>query len=145
MQLYALQVLASRLAVPRAILECYRPLFRCLSLEQAEEVLLPALVRVVKRLPEVMLPVMEAVLEMLEVHLTDYAVVTISELLPQLRHPKEAVRYLSRYPVDGLQIMSFLARIQCKHCSHAANTEVWLVGLQGWLSSMHSKARSEDL
>ena len=85
-------MLASRVAVPKSILECYRPLFRCLSSEQAEGVLLPTLVRAVKRLPEVMLPVMESVLEMLELHLTDYATVIISELLPQLRHAKEGVR-----------------------------------------------------
>ena len=89
---YALQVLPSRTPVPEAVLECYRPLFRCLSPEQAEGVLLPTLVRAVKRLPEIMLPVMEAVLEMLELHLTDYAISVLSELLPQLRHTKEGVR-----------------------------------------------------
>ena len=85
-------MLASRVAVPKAVLECYRPLFRCLSQEQAEGVLLPALVRVVKRLPEIMLPVMEAVLEMTEVHMTSSAIVLVNELLPQLRHAKEGVR-----------------------------------------------------
>ena len=86
-------MLGSRVAVPKAVLECYRPLLGCLSTEQAEGVLMPVLVRAVKRLPEIMLPVMEAVLEMLELQLTDYATVVISELLPQLRHAKEGVRY----------------------------------------------------
>ena len=85
-------MLPSRTPVPQAVLECYRPLFRCLSLEQAEGLLLPALVRAAKRLPEIMLPVMEAALEMLELHLTDYATNILTELLPQLRHTKEGVR-----------------------------------------------------
>ena len=89
----AVQVLSSRVAVSKAVLACYRPLLRNLSLEQTETVLLPALVRVVKRLPEIMLPVMEAVFQMLEVQLTDQATVLIQELLPQLRHAKETVRY----------------------------------------------------
>ena len=89
----AMQVLSSRVAVSKAVLACYRPLLRSLSLEQTETVLLPALVRVVKRLPEIMLPVMEGVFQMLEVQLTDQAIVLIQELLPQLRHAKETVRY----------------------------------------------------
>ena len=89
----AVQVLSSRVPVSKAVLACYRPLLGSLSLEQTETVLLPALVRVVKRLPEIMLPVMEAVFQMLEVQLTDQATVLIQELLPQLRHAKETVRY----------------------------------------------------
>ena len=85
------------MAVPRAVLECYRPLLKCLSTDQAEGVLMPVLVRAVKRLPEIMLPVMEAVLEMLELHFTDHATIVISELLPLLRHAKEGVRYSSEH------------------------------------------------
>ncbi len=88
-----MQVLSSRVAVSNAVLACYRPLLSSLSSQQTETVLLPALVRVVKRLPEVMLPVMEVVFRMLEVQLTDQAIVLIQELLPQLRHAKETVRY----------------------------------------------------
>ena len=54
--------------------------------------LLPALLRVAKRLPEVMLPVMEAVFGMLDVELSSQSVSATRELLPQLRHAKEAVR-----------------------------------------------------
>ena len=85
-------MLSSRVAVPDAVLECYRPLFRGLSLDEVEMVLLPALLRVAKRLPEVMLPVTEAVFGMLEVELSLQSVSIARELLPQLRHAKEAIR-----------------------------------------------------
>ena len=91
-RLHSLQVLSSRVAVPDAVLECYRPLFRGLSLNEIEKVLLPALLRVAKRLPEVMLPVMEAVFGMLDAELSSQSVFIAQELLPQLRHAKEAVR-----------------------------------------------------
>ena len=80
------------MAVPNAVLECYRPLFRGLSLDEVEKMLLPALLRVAKRLPEVMLPVMEAVFGMLDVEMSSQSVSVTRELLPQLRHAKEAVR-----------------------------------------------------
>lgn len=85
-------MLASRTAVPLAVLECYRPLFRSLSWEQFEGSALPALLRVVKRLPDIMLPVMEAVFEMLDGEVTAQAGAIVKELLPQLRHVKETVR-----------------------------------------------------
>ena len=84
------------MAVPDAVLECYRLLFRGLSLDEIEMVLLPALLRVAKRLPEVMLPVMEAVFGMLDVELSSQSVSITRELLPQLRHAKEAVRCISQ-------------------------------------------------
>ena len=60
------------------------------------KILLPALLRVAKRLPEVMLPVMEAVFGMLDAELSSQSVSVTRELLPQLRHAKEAVRCIQQ-------------------------------------------------
>ena len=106
--LHCLQVLSSRVAVPDAVLGCYRPLFRGLSLDEIEKVLLPALLRVAKRLPEVMLPVMEAVFGMLDVELGSRSVSITRELLPQLRHANETVRCIPQYMLHCLLTSSTL-------------------------------------
>ncbi len=54
--------------------------------------LLPALLRVVKRLPEVMLPVADAVIGMLTLDLSPHGETLMRDLIQQFRHPKDTVR-----------------------------------------------------
>ena len=86
------QVLSAREAVPPAVLSAYRPLLAGLSREPFAEALLPALLRVVKRSPDAMLPVAEAALGMLTLDLSPHAEALMRDLEQQLRHQKESVR-----------------------------------------------------
>ena len=87
-----MQVLSSREAVPHVVLSAYRPLLAGMSRERFAEALLPALLRVVKRSPDVMLPVAEAVLGMLTLDLSLHAEALMKDLEQQLRHQKDSVR-----------------------------------------------------
>ena len=86
------QVLSAREAVPPAVLCAYRPLLAGMSRERFAEALLPALLRVVKRSPDAMLPVAEAALGMLTLDLSPHAEALMRDLEQQLRHQKESVR-----------------------------------------------------
>ena len=102
-----MQVLSSREAVPPAVLSAYRPLLAGLSRERFADALLPALLRVVKRSPDVMLPVAEAVLGLLTLDLSPHAEALMKDLEQQLRHQKESVRWVPL--VDAVASTSYLA------------------------------------
>ena len=94
LRLLLMQVLSSRDAVPPVVLSAYRPLLAGMSRESFAEALLPALLRVVKRLPDVMLPLAEAVLDMITLDLSSHAGAIMKDLEQQLRHQKESVRWV---------------------------------------------------
>lgn len=81
--------------MPAATLSAYRPLLAGVSPQGFAEMLLPALLRVVKRLPDIMLPVAEALLGMLTLDLSPHAEAIMRDLEQQLRHQKETVRCAS--------------------------------------------------
>jgi hypothetical protein len=87
-----MQVLSSREAVPAGVLAAYRPLLAGLTPQGFGKTLLPALLRVVKRLPDAMLPCAEALLGMLTLDLSPHGAALMRDLEQQLRHQKESVR-----------------------------------------------------
>jgi hypothetical protein len=64
-----------------------------LSAEGFATVLLPALLRVVKRLPDIMLPTAEAVIGRTTLDTSPQGELLMRDLVQQLRHQKDAVRY----------------------------------------------------
>lgn len=86
------QVLSARAPVPAAITKCYRPLLAHITPEAFAGTLLPALQRVVKRLPEVMLPVADALIGMMTLDLSPHGETLMKDLVQQFRHPKDTVR-----------------------------------------------------
>lgn len=89
---HPVQVLGARGPVPAVMIQCYKPLLVSLSAEAYATTLLPALLKVVKRLPEIMLPVTETVLSLLSQDLSPHAEALMKDLAQQLRQQKEAVR-----------------------------------------------------
>ena len=78
--------------MPAPIVDCYRPLLVHMTPGAFANTLLPALLRVVKRLPEVMLPVADAVIGMLTLDLSPHGETLMRDLIQQFRHPKDTVR-----------------------------------------------------
>ena len=74
-------------------MECYRPLLANMTQEAFADALLPALLRVVKRLPEVMLPVADALIGMMTLDLSPDSETLMKDLVQQFRHPKDTVRW----------------------------------------------------
>ena len=89
---YLQRVLGCRDKLPPEDLQAYEQLLRALSPEEVVDPVLPTAVRMMKRLPESVLPSVAALLQHLQVDLSQHAAQLMQDLVPQLRHVKEPIR-----------------------------------------------------
>lgn len=86
------RVLGSREALPASSLLAYKALAGIVTDAEAADILLPAIVRLSKRSPEGVLGSAAALLGMLRLDLSSHAEALTKELVPHLRHSRDAVR-----------------------------------------------------
>lgn len=90
---YLQRVLNSRDRVPQEDLQAYAQLLAALSPDELADPVLPTAVRMMKRLPENVLPSVAALLQHVQVDLSQHAPQLMQDLIPQLRHVKEPIRF----------------------------------------------------
>eukprot|EP00884_Botryococcus_braunii_P017379 jgi/Botrbrau1/4324/Bobra.0232s0016.1 len=90
--LYTEKVLGARDVLPRETLSAYQPLLKDLSEEEFSGSLLSTAIRMMKRSPESVLGSIAYLFKQLQLELDRHIEQLTSDLLPQLRHAREAVR-----------------------------------------------------
>ena len=89
---YLQKVLGARERIPQESLQAYSPLLAALTEGELTDTVLPTAIRMMKRLPEHVLPSVAALLAAVEVDLSAHAVPLMGDVLPQMRHAKEPIR-----------------------------------------------------
>lgn len=89
---YCTKVLASKDATPAHVQQAYEPLLAQVSSEQFVTSLLPVLLRMLKRSPEVTLPSLVSICSSSKLDLSDHANDLLAVLLPNLRSSKDNLR-----------------------------------------------------
>lgn len=89
---YCTKVLASKDATPAHVQQAYEPLLAQVSSEQFVTSLLPVLLRMLKRSPEVTLPSLASICSSSRLDLSDHANDLLAVLLPNLRSSKDNLR-----------------------------------------------------
>ena len=89
---YCNKILASKEATPAHVQQAYEPLLAQVSSEQFVTSLLPVLLRMLKRSPEVTLPSLASICSSSRLDLSDHATDLLAVLLPNLRSSKDNLR-----------------------------------------------------
>lgn len=92
MDIYLKAVLNAREKPVKELSECFHPLFRHLSHEDFQNVVLPSSVKMLKRNPEIVLEAVGVLLESVNLDLSKYGIELLSVVLSQVRHADEGRR-----------------------------------------------------
>ena len=89
---YCSNVLASKEATPAHVHQAFELLLAQMSYEQFAAPVLPVLLRMLKRSPEVTLPSLTSICSSLKIDLSTHAAELLAVLLPNLRSSKDILR-----------------------------------------------------
>ncbi|XP_061943665.1 protein ILITYHIA [Populus nigra] len=92
MDIYLKAVLNAREKPVKELSECFHPLFRHLSHEDFQNVVLPSSVKMLKRNPEIVLEAVGVLLDSVSLDLSKYGIELLSVVLSQVRHADEGRR-----------------------------------------------------
>lgn len=92
MDIYLKAVLNAREKPVKELSECFYPLFRHLSHEDFQNVVLPSSVKMLKRNPEIVLEAVGVLLDSVSLDLSKYGIELLSVVLSQVRHADEGRR-----------------------------------------------------
>lgn len=92
LDVYAKAVLNAREKPAKSLSEAFSPLFRYMSHEEFQSIVLPSSVKMLKRNPEIVLESIGVLLKLVSLDLSKYAVEILSVVLPQARHTDEGRR-----------------------------------------------------
>ena len=92
---YSDTVLGAKTVLPASTLSAYMPLIRSLSQQDFGKVLLPAILKYVRRTPEPALTSTQALLSATQLDLSSIASELLEQLLKLARGTKETIRYSS--------------------------------------------------
>ena len=85
-------MLGAREPLPASTVTAYQPLAAALGEAEFEQAVMPTMLRMAKRSPESVLSSAAAFIRMLSIDLSPLAARLAAEMLPLIRHSKDAVR-----------------------------------------------------
>lgn len=95
LDLYVKAVLNAREKPTKVLSEAFCLLFKCMSHEDFQSIVVPSSVKMLKRNPEIVLESVAILLESVNLDLSRYAIEIISVVLPQARHADEGRRVVA--------------------------------------------------
>lgn len=104
LDIYVKAVLSSREKPAKGLSEAFQPLFKHMSHEDFQSIVVPAAVKMLKRNPEIVLESVRILLRSVNLDLSKYALEILSVALPQARHADEDRR------IEALAIVSCLSK-----------------------------------
>ncbi|XP_024025150.1 protein ILITYHIA [Morus notabilis] len=104
LDIYVKAVLSSREKPAKGLSEAFQPLFKHMSHEDFQSIVVPAAVKMLKRNPEIVLESVGILLRSVNLDLSKYALEILSVALPQARHADEDRR------IEALAIVSCLSK-----------------------------------
>lgn len=102
--IYVKAVLSAKEKPKKGLSDCFRPLFKYLSHEDFQNVVLLTSVKMLKRNPEIVLESVGILLESVNLDLSKYAIELLSVALSQARHADESRR------LGALAILRYLSQ-----------------------------------
>ncbi|XVF57046.1 hypothetical protein PTKIN_Ptkin06aG0171600 [Pterospermum kingtungense] len=92
LDIYVKAILNTREKPTKGLSESFRPLFARMSHEDLQSTVIPSLVKMLKRNPEIVLESVGVLLSLVDLDLSKYAMEILSVILPQARHAEDGRR-----------------------------------------------------